>query len=196
MATRGGLAPHVVRHRDGRVARVLPDAQRVTGRRQQLRRCRFLRPGEVGCGRGLPLQACGGIAVVRLAQRHKVGVVIVVVLDEHALVLQADDGYAIPEILGEGGDPEAEGRARAGLLSRGGGFAPVDGMNGPCVRYELWAGHTPQDAYTGPRTGEGTSGSSSQSGGVGYGGCATFDRYSPLSARSYFRHTQARNSRS
>lgn len=57
--------------------------------------------------------------MVRLDEGDEVRVlrVVVVVLDEHALVLQADDGESVAGVFVEGPEGEAEGRARTGVLA-------------------------------------------------------------------------------
>ena len=71
--------------------------------------------------------------MLRLDERHKVRIVCkVVVLDQHSLVLEPDDGDSVPVVWDEGGDSETEGRAGAELVSWGGRFAPVECIDGPC----------------------------------------------------------------
>lgn len=73
---------------------------------------------------------------MRLDERHEIGVLaeLRVVLDEHALVLQADDRDPVPVVGRERGDAEAERRARAQLLAGRGGLAPVESVYGPWQR--------------------------------------------------------------
>lgn len=73
----------------------------------------------------MPLQASRGIAVVRFAKGHKIGVIGVIVLDKDALVLKPGDGYTILVVFSEGCESEAEGGSRPQLLARSGGLAPV-----------------------------------------------------------------------
>ena len=47
--------------------------------------------------------------MVDVAERDKVGVIVIVVLYEHTLVLETDDRDPIPIVFGERGDPESEG---------------------------------------------------------------------------------------
>jgi hypothetical protein len=72
-----------------------------------------------------------------LAQRREIGVIGVVIFDQDALVLQPDDGDAVPVVLGVGRDAEAVGGARAVLLARRGRLAPVKAVDGPYVKLEL-----------------------------------------------------------
>lgn len=52
----------------------------------------------------LPLQARRWVAVRRLTQCHKVGVVIVVVFHQDSLILQPNDSDLVVVALEEGGD--------------------------------------------------------------------------------------------
>ena len=69
--------------------------------------------------------------MVRLHERHEVRVVAIVVLHEHALVLQPDDGYPIAVVIREGADAEAKRRARAQLLAGRGCSAPIKCVDRP-----------------------------------------------------------------
>ena len=57
--------------------------------------------------------------MMRLDKTHEILMlrVIVVVLDEHALVLQTDDGETVPGVFVEGAEGETEGGAGAGVLA-------------------------------------------------------------------------------
>ena len=71
--------------------------------------------------------------MVRLDETDEVLVlrVVVVVLDEHALVLEANDGEAVAGVFVEGAEGEAEGGAWAGVLAWGGRLAPVESVDWP-----------------------------------------------------------------
>ena len=96
------------------ITRVLPDPQRVSGCSQQFRLRRFLSPRERVCRCRLPLQAGRRISVVRFNEGHEVWVIRIakvwriVVLDKYAFVLQTDDGDAVPVVICEGAESEAE----------------------------------------------------------------------------------------
>jgi hypothetical protein len=77
------------------------------------------------------MQRRRGVPVVHLDERHKVGVVAVIVLHQDAVVLQADDRDPVAEVLREGCDPETECGAWAQLLSRPWRLAPVHRVDGP-----------------------------------------------------------------
>jgi hypothetical protein len=69
--------------------------------------------------------------VVDLDERHKVGVVTVIVLHQDAVVLQADDRDPVAEVLCKGSDAEAERGAGAQLLSWCWRLPPVNRIDGP-----------------------------------------------------------------
>jgi hypothetical protein len=54
--------------------------------------------------------------MIHLDKGHEIGVVAVIVLHQHAIVLQAYDRDSVAEILREGCDPETERGAWAQLL--------------------------------------------------------------------------------
>ena len=108
MSARSRLSPYEGRGRDGRVARILKHAQRIARCRQEFRHRRLLRPRKARRSAGLPLQCRCGVPVVDLDERHKVGVVTVIVLHQNAVILQPDHGDPVAEVLRERCDGEAE----------------------------------------------------------------------------------------
>ena len=109
--------------------RVLPNPQRIPARRNQLP---LLIP-DPHRARRLPLHARRRVPMVRLDETDEVLVlrVVVVVLDEDALILEADDGEAVAGVFVEGAEGEAEGGARTGVLAWGGRLAPVKSVDWP-----------------------------------------------------------------
>lgn len=93
------------------LARILPNSQRIPRRRQQLARASLLlRPPTAPIcthARRLPLEARRGVPMLRLNERNEVGlpgrgvvvIVVVVLHDQCALVLQPDDCDAIPVVV-------------------------------------------------------------------------------------------------
>jgi len=71
------------------------------------------------------------VSVGHLDESHEVGVVAVIVLHQHAVVLQADDRDPVAEVFREGCDPKAERGAWSQLLSRCRRLAPVNRMDRP-----------------------------------------------------------------
>jgi hypothetical protein len=69
--------------------------------------------------------------VVDLDERHKVGVFAVIILHQDAVILQADYGDPVAEVLREGCDGEAERGAWAQLLPWRWRLAPVNRVDGP-----------------------------------------------------------------
>ena len=69
--------------------------------------------------------------MVGLRESHEIAVVRVVVFDQDPLVLQPNDGDPIPVVLGEGGNPQTEGRPRSDLLPWRGCFTPIESVYRP-----------------------------------------------------------------
>jgi len=69
--------------------------------------------------------------VVELDERHKVGVVTIIVLHQDAVILQANDRDPVAEVFREGCYPKAERGAWSQLLPRCWRLAPVNRVDGP-----------------------------------------------------------------
>lgn len=108
MSTRR-LSTHEIRRLQRRIIRILPNPQRISRRRQQLRPQRLLRPLERAPAARHPLQARCRIPMTRFNERREVWIVSVIVFYQDAFVLEADDGDSIAVIFGEGRDSETEG---------------------------------------------------------------------------------------
>jgi hypothetical protein len=132
VAARGWLSADIRRGGHRRVTGVLPYTQGVAGCSEKLGIGRPARPLKRGGGCGLPLQTCGGVAVRGLDEGDKVGVVAVVVLNENAIVLEANNGYTVAGIFCERCEAEAEGGTGAdGVAVWCGRFTPIKRVDGP-----------------------------------------------------------------
>jgi hypothetical protein len=149
VSARGRLPPNEGGGCEGRITRVLEYAQRIARRREELRHRRLLGPREAGRSAGLPLQRGSGVPVVQFDERHKVGVVAIIILDQHAIVLQADDGDPVAGVLREGCDPETERGAWAHLLPWRRRLAPINRVDGPLIEADGYprCGHLENRRY-------------------------------------------------
>jgi len=116
------------------ISRIFPNSERIPRCREQF--CSTSHPlpiTQFRCRAGwLPLYTGCRIPMVRIHERHEIRIVCVVIFNQDALILQANNSYAVTEILGERANGKSKCGSRTLVLAWRRRFAPVERVDRPC----------------------------------------------------------------